>query len=148
MQNVLVPIFIVGIITLGIYRLFELFVRRQERMAIIEKLQSNVDPSVFANKFNLPILGGQPQLKLSSSWPLRASLLLVGVGLGLLSAFFLELALTNSMQPEFASYDYAVRNNIRDSVAIIYLASISLFGGLGLLIAYLIEQKKEKQCKD
>ncbi|MBD8346498.1 MULTISPECIES: DUF6249 domain-containing protein [unclassified Dysgonomonas] len=148
MQQVLVPICIIGIITLGIYRLFELFVRRNERMAIIEKLQSNVDPSVFANKFSLPILGGQPQVKLSSSWPLRASLLLVGVGLGLLVAFFLELALTNSLSPEFASYDYAVRDNIKDSVAIIYLASVSLFGGLGLLIAYLVEQKKEKLHKD
>ena len=148
MQQVLVPICIIGIITLGIYRLFELFVRRNERMAIIEKLQSNADPSVFANKFSLPILGGQPQVKLSSSWPLRASLLLVGVGLGLLVAFFLELALTNSLSPEFASYDYAVMDNIKDSVAIIYLASVSFFGGLGLLIAYLVEQKKEKLHKD
>lgn len=144
MQNVIVPIFIVGIITLGIYRLFELFVRRKERMAIIDKLQANVDPSVFANKLNLPLLG-QTRMKMSSSWPLRASLLLTGVGLGLLIAFFLEFALTNSMRPVFASYDYSVRDNIKDSIAIIYLASVSLFGGLGLLAAYLIEQKKEKQ---
>lgn len=148
MQNVLVPIFIVGIITLGIYRLFELFVRRKERLAIIEKLQNNVDLSVFANKLNLPFLGQASAPKLSSTWPLRASLLLVGVGLGLLIAFFLEMALTNSLQPIFASYDYSVRDNIRDSVAIIYLASVSLFGGLGLLGAYLIEQKNEKRNKE
>lgn len=147
MQNVLVPIFIVGIVTLGIYRLFELFVRRKERMAIIDKLQSNVDFSALANKFNLPFVG-QPQVRLSSSWPLRASLLLVGIGFGLLLAFFLELALTNSMEPVFASYDYSVRDNIKDSVAIIYLASVSLFGGLGLLGAYLIEQKNEKKIKE
>lgn len=144
MQNVLVPIFIVGIVTLGIYRLFELFVRRKERMSIIEKLQSNVDPSVFANKFSLPLLG-QSQLKVPSSWPLRVSLLMVGVGLGLLVAFFLEFALTNSFQPEFGAYDYSVKDNIKDSIALIYLASVSLFGGLGLLIAYLIEQKNEKK---
>lgn len=146
MQNVLVPIFIVGIVTLGIYRLFELFVRRKERMSIIEKLQNNVDPSVFANKFSLPLLG-QPQVKMSSSWPLRVSLLMVGIGLGLLVAFFLELALTNSLQPEFGTYDYSVQNNISDSIALIYLASVSLFGGLGLLIAYQVEQKKEKEQK-
>ena len=92
MQNVLVPIFIVGIITLGIYRLFELFVRRKERMSIIEKLQNNVDPSVFANKFSLPLLG-QPGVKFPSSWPLRASLLLVGIGLGLLVGFSSNLLL-------------------------------------------------------
>ncbi|PXV69199.1 hypothetical protein CLV62_101468 [Dysgonomonas alginatilytica] len=148
MQNVLGPIFVTGIVVLGIYRLFELFVRRQERMAIIEKLQNNVDLSAFANKFSLPILGGQSQMKLPSSWSLRASLLLVGVGLGLLAAFFLELGLTNSQSPEFAHYDDAVKDNIRSSVAIIYLASVSLFGGLGLLIAYLVEQRKEKQHKD
>lgn len=147
MQNVLVPIFIVGIITLGIYRLFELFVRRKERMSIIEKLQNNVDPSVFANKFSLPLLG-QPGVKFPSSWPLRASLLLVGIGLGLLVGFFLEFTLTNSMQPSFSSYDWNVQNNISDSVAIIYLASVSLFGGLGLLVAYRIEQKNEKKHKE
>lgn len=147
MQNVLVPIFVVGIITLGIYRLFELFVRRKERLAIIDKLQSNFDFSAFADKLNLPFLG-QPQIKLPSAWPLRASLLLVGVGIGLLLAFFMELALTNSMEPVFASYDWAVKDNIRDSVAIIYMASVSLFGGLGLLGAYLIESKKEKQIKE
>ncbi len=147
MQNVLVPIFIVGIITLGIYRLFELFVRRKERMSIIDKLQNNVDPSVFANKFSLPLLN-RPEVKLPSSWPLRASLLLVGVGLGLLVGFFMEFSLTNSMQPAFASYDWNVQNNISDSVAIIYLASVSLFGGLGLLAAYLIEQKNEKKHKE
>lgn len=147
MQNVLVPILVVGIITLGIYRLFELFVRRKERMAIIEKLQTNVDPSVFANKFSLPFLG-KPQVKLTSSWPLRVSLLMVGIGLGLLVAFFLELALTNSFQPEFGTYDYSVKDNIKDSIALIYLASVSLFGGLGLLIAYLVEQKNEKKQKE
>ncbi len=147
MQSVLVPIFIVGIVTLGIYRLFELFVRRKERMSIIDKLQNNVDPSIFVNKFSLPLFG-QPQIKLPSSWPLRASLLLVGVGFGLLLGFFLELLLTSSMQPAFASYDWSVQNNISDSVAIIYLASVSLFGGLGLLIAYFIEQKNEKKHKE
>ncbi len=147
MQNALLPIFVVGIITLGIYRLFELFVRRKERLAIIDKLQNNVDLSAFANKLNLPFVG-QPQAKLTSSWSLRASLLLVGVGLGLLIAFFLEMVLTNSMNPVFASYEGVVRDNINDSVAIIYLASVSLFGGLGLLGAYLIEQKKEKKIKE
>ena len=70
---------------------------------------------------------------------------MVGVGLGLLVAFFLEFALTNSFQPEFGAYDYSVKDNIKDSIALIYLASVSLFGGLGLLIAYLIEQKNEKK---
>lgn len=146
MQQVLVPILVVGIITLGIYRLFELFVRRKERMAIIEKLQNNVDISAFANKMNLPFLG-ETKVRMSSSWSLRASLLLVGVGLGLLIAFFIELAVTNSMEPVFASYDYEVQRNINNSVGIIYLATVSLFGGLGLLIAYVIEQKNEKKNK-
>lgn len=143
----LIPVFVVGIIALAIYRLFELFVRRNERMAIIEKLQSNVDPSAFANKLSLPFLG-QPQGKVSLSQPLRVSLLMIGVGVGLLVGFVMELCLTNTMQPAFSSYEWRVQDNISSSVAIIYLASVCLFGGLGLLGAYLIEQKKEKKKRD
>ena len=41
MDFIMVPL-IMGIITLGIYKLFELFACRRERMAIIEKLGDKI----------------------------------------------------------------------------------------------------------
>ena len=40
----MVPL-IVGIVCAGIYGLFELFVRKKERLAIIEKIGDKLDPS-------------------------------------------------------------------------------------------------------
>ena len=42
----MVPL-IMGIICAGIYGLFELFVRRKERLAIIEKIGERLDGSAF-----------------------------------------------------------------------------------------------------
>lgn len=39
-----------------IYGLFELFARRRERMAIIEKLGDNLDPALISNKTYFPFL--------------------------------------------------------------------------------------------
>ena len=49
----MVPL-IMGIITLGIYKLFELFVCRRERMAIIEKLSDKITTTDLNGKFSLP----------------------------------------------------------------------------------------------
>lgn len=38
---------VVGIITLGIYKLFELFVGKKERLTMIEKLGDKLDPSML-----------------------------------------------------------------------------------------------------
>ena len=79
-----------------------------ERMALIEK-------------------GEQPfQIKQSNtSIPLRFSLLLIGLGLGLLIGYFLDMALG------------------MEEVA--YFSMILVFGGSGLGLAYLIEEKKAKE---
>jgi len=82
-----------------------------ERMALIEK-------------------GEQPyQMKQSNtSIPLRFALLFIGIGLGLLTGYFLDSA--------FHMKEVA------------YFSMISIFGGAGLGIAYIIEEKKaieEKQ---
>lgn len=50
----MVPL-IMGIITLGIYKLFELFACRRERMAIIEKLGDKISAADLKGKFSLPI---------------------------------------------------------------------------------------------
>ena len=53
MDFVIVPL-TTGIVFAAIYALFELFVRRKERMAIIEKIGENLNNSAFDGKLSLP----------------------------------------------------------------------------------------------
>ena len=124
---------IVGIITLGIYRLFELYVRRKERMAIIEKLGEQIKLSEANVDLNLPIFQS------NGSWALKISLLLIGVGLGLLVAAFLQLPIANG------DIDLIKSRDFQNGYAVIYFASVAMFGGLGLLTAYFIEMKNNRK---
>ena len=53
MDFIMVPL-IFGIVTYGIYSLFELFVHKKERLMIIEKLSEKVDWAVLDGKLQLP----------------------------------------------------------------------------------------------
>ena len=77
-------------------------------------IEKGLDPSKFTNKHFLPET-------------LRAATLLLGVGAGFLVALLLdEYVLTSIDNPA------------------IYAGSVILFGGLGLLLFYLISRKKHK----
>lgn len=54
MNFIMIPL-IIGIICAGIYGLFELFVRKKERLAIIEKIGDKLEPSAFDAKIGLPV---------------------------------------------------------------------------------------------
>lgn len=131
---IMVPL-VVGIVTLGIYKLFELFARRKERMALIEKLGEKIDTSLFENKFTFPKFntGG------SKFGTLKIACLLLGVGLGLLVGFFIcQYYLVNTGKTEFY-------NNIWEIGNVVYGACTLLFGGFGLMVAFLIEMKYTKE---
>jgi len=83
----------------------------QERMAMIDK---GVDPQFFNIK-----------RQRNTSLPLRASLLLIGAGVGLLFGYFLD-----------KTYDM-------EEVA--YFSMLFIFGGIGLGLSYLIEERKYKE---
>ena len=107
--GVMVPI----VLTVGAY-VMVIYLRKyqnQERMAMIEK---GVDPKTF----NISRHG-------STSGALRASLLLIGAGLGLLMGYFLDRAF------------------YMEEVA--YFSMLFIFGGLGLGASYIIEEKKIKE---
>ena len=130
-------ILIVGFIVLGIYKLFELFAKRKERMLLIEKL-----PTIINNNkeelgsINLPSISfGSPNY---SSWALRVSLLLIGIGLGCIVAVFLHTLFLEAVE-RVPNYQY------REMVFLIKFACITFFGGLGLFVAYLIELKQIKK---
>lgn len=107
--GVMIPIIaIIGTFTMIIYlRRYE----NQERMAMIEK---GIDPQTFITK--------KPR---NAAPALRASLLLIGIGLGFLIGYFLD-------------YHFHM-----DEVG--YFAMLFILGGIGLGLAYVIEEKKQKQ---
>jgi hypothetical protein len=129
----LTGIFIVGFIVLGIYKLFELFVKKRERIMMMEKFSFLYENKELPDTIRIsPVFSNQS----SVSWPLRISLLLIGVGLGCLFAFFTQYAL----------FDINDNNwKARELEAVVMFSFIAIFGGLGLLAAYLIEAKKERK---
>lgn len=123
---------IVGIITLGIYKLFELFVGKKERLALIEKLGDKLDPSMGGEKFHLPAgFSLFPASRMSFS-SLKLGSLLFGMGIGLLIGYII----CASTIPDYYS-DHNWR--ITEMSSLIYGASVLLFGGLSLIIAFVVE---------
>lgn len=129
MDFIMVPL-IVGIVCAGIYGLFELFVRKKERLAIIEKIGDKLDASAFNAKISLPRLGFN--FSFSS---LKIGCLLTGVGLGLLVGF-----LISSTYIDFGMENWARR----ELISTVYGASVLLFGGIGLIVAFVVEMKLSK----
>ncbi len=127
---------IVATIVFGIYKLFELFVKRKERIAIIERLSTGIDPQILGNLFQKPIL----KIESYNSWAIKAGLLLLGVGLGVVVAVIIDISLRTSS----IKIDYG----IRDAISVLYSACAAVFGGIGLLISYLIEKKERNRREE
>jgi len=123
---------IVGIVFYFTYMVFELFARRNERISIIEKMSQSVslaDASVLKSQLSSLL----PSFKKSFT-ALRLGCLLLGIGLGLLTGLGIYLSIRNNITFE-GGWE-------RDSFySISYGAPILFFGGLGLIISYLIEKK-------
>ena len=126
MFDFMIPPLIVGFITLGIYKLFELFVCKKERLLIIEKMGDKFTPDMLGHKINFSSIGN---LSFSS---LKWGCLLMGLGLGLLAAF----AIHYNFQ-DFVSKKWDIQS-------MVYGACLLLFGGFGLLTAFLVELKINK----
>ena len=129
----LTAIFVIGFIVLGTYKLFELYAKRKERLLMIEKLPLLSDNKEEQLKIRLPFTNGNSDF---GFWPLRISLLLIGIGAGCLLAFFLQISYKGSL------------NHNWNLITMVNFASISIFGGLGSLTAFLIEQKMRSKQKE
>ena len=137
----LTPVLIVGFLVLGIYKLFELFVRKSERMALIDKLPAFLNTNEAGKVINFPEIAFMK--KDSGSWPLRVSLLFVGVGLGCLLAFFVQYNMF-----DFSGWDiekWGTRQEIAHIRLVLYFSFIAICGGLSLFVAYLIERGQGKK---
>lgn len=134
----IMAMFIVATATYGIYRLFELFVRRRERLSIVEKISEGIDPNVLKGSFNLCSNKGNSGYV--GSWAIRIGLLLVGVGLGVAIAAIIDLlSVAPPSADERAFYEF------RNTISILYPACAAIFGGIGLVIAYFIERKEYRK---
>ena len=134
MDFISVPV-VCGIFVLGFYKLFELFVCKKERLAIIEKMGEKFSPEMLGNKINLSSVGNV------SFSALKLGCLFAGLGLGLLVAYLICRTTID---------DYVVRNadwnwEVRQTISVIYGACVLLFGGVGLLASFLVELKISKK---
>lgn len=135
MDFILVPL-IFGIVTFGIYKLFELFVCRRERLSIIEKLGDKITSPIIVENLKLPVYN---QSKFSFG-ALKAGALLIGIGLGLLIGYLI----CNLTMPDYSSGNGWSSHSLRQISSVIYGSCVLLFGGTGLIIAFITEIKLTK----
>lgn len=119
---------VLGIITFGIYKLFELFVRKKERLIIIEKIGDKLSPDILNTKIEFPA-----SVPNSSSAALKFGCLFIGFGIGLLVAFAINYNFASFMESA-----YYIRSTV-------YGSCVLLFGGLGLIAAFIVELKLGKK---
>lgn len=129
MNFIMVPL-VTGIVTLGIYKFFELLICRRERREIIGKLE----PGSLIDYLKLVPMGlrtGATIRTASETAPgipvgaLKVGCLLLGLGAGLLFGFMLTRI------TEIQSYD---------TRSAVYGGSVLVFGGLGLIVSFIVER--------
>lgn len=125
------------VVFVTIYGIFDLMVRRRERMAIIEKMGDKLDPALLNGKLDIVGFAG----KRFSFGALKAGCLLVGVGLGILIGFIICV---NTI-PGYTNFHEGWNSNRSEVTSIIYGASVLTMGGIGLIAAFLIEMKTGKK---
>lgn len=141
MDFISVPV-VVGIVFYGVYKLFELFVCKNERLKIIDKLGDKFSANDISGKMTLP---SYKRSDFSFS-TLKGGCLMLGIGLGLLVGFFICAMSSRSYLSGNADW------GAQQIFGIVYGACVLLFGGLGLLVAFIIEmklsKKEEKETKE
>lgn len=120
-----------GIVTYGIYKLFELFVCKKERLFLLEKMNfdnvSNVSVKDSLKKYNT-------SLPFSFS-ALKVGCLLIGLGLGIITGIILFALNADAIRV----YGEITHHSTYSLAAMILSAGVLCMGGAGLLLAFIIE---------
>ena len=136
MDFITIPL-IFGSVTYGIYKLFELFVCKKERLFLLEKMNfDNANNALLKDCLK----GYNTSLPFSFS-ALKVGCLLMGLGLGLILGIVLFALNVDTVQSfrEMSSY------NVYSFITLIIGASVLFTGGAGLLLAFIIEYKCSKK---
>jgi hypothetical protein len=132
MEFIMVPL-IVGLTVGGFYGVVELLAHRRERLNIIEKMGPNLNPDMLRSRFDFIFSHSRSGQGFGA---LKAAGLLMGIGLGLIFAFFVN----------YCAFGISENRYLLDEMGgILYGASVLLFGGLGLLITFMIETRMRKK---
>ena len=124
MTNIDGVIIVLGL-AYGIYKFYELSIRRKERMTLIEKMNTGNGGTLSPDAIRaLP-----PSVQTFGA--LGMGLVFIGVGLGMCIAFIVIFCMKISHQEVNGE--------------ILYFSLMLLFGGIGLVIGYLMEYKKRKK---
>ena len=117
-----------------IYKVVELFVHKRERLMLISKITElkNID----FKGISLYSSGGKYTA-------LRIGWLLLGVGFGFLLGFCINMLATYGDYSFRADEDFVYRYSNRVG-GIVYVASVCICGGIGLLMSYRAERKAEQ----
>jgi hypothetical protein len=118
----------------GIYKVIELFVHKRERLMLISKITElkNID----FKGISLYSSGGKYTA-------LRIGWLLTGIGFGFLLGFCINMLATYGDYSFRADEEFMFR--YREYVGgIVYVASVCICGGIGLLMSYRAEHKAEQ----
>jgi hypothetical protein len=132
---ILIPA-VTGICIYGFYKIIELLVRRKERIMMVDRLSDIKSPEGMIIPNLQDSMGGGRYMSL------RAGSLLAGLGLGLLIGYIIAYC---TLPENFGAVRDNVYYNYRDMMGIAYGASTLLFGGIGLLCAFVIEMKLKKK---
>ena len=129
-----------------IYMVFELFARRGERKMLIEKIVEigKADVGRYLNEY-LGNTGMANIFRMKSHGSIRGALLMLGIGIGVMAGFFINYLLVGDAYLTSRRH-WDVCNE--EVVVVIYIASVCIFGGLGMLIAYFIERKENGKLKN
>lgn len=136
MDFILVPL-VVGIITLGIYKLFELYACRKERIMMIEKLGDKLSSGDIRSKLSVNLDFSRSRFSFGA---LRGACLMLGIGLGLLVAFLICVNAFRGYADDPWQY-----NNV---ASVVYGSCVLLLGGAGLLVSFFIEMKQGRKKEE
>ena len=133
----MVPL-VVFIVFAGVYKLFELFVRRKERMMWVDKLGDRMASGEAELKADFSIR----EYRDNSFVGLKIACLLLGIGAGMLAGFLI----IHYCRATIDTYSNVAGMVYESNVAgMVYGACMFIFGGLGLLIAFFQEMKYRKK---
>ncbi|KGN89507.1 DUF6249 domain-containing protein [Porphyromonas gulae] len=130
LESILVP----AVVFYFIFKIFELYVRRGERLRLIEKLDSLPSDT---EKEELNRLTSSFHSADKHSLAIKAASMFVGMGIGMLTAFFLTFVFQRAIE-NLDGWNFGYTFETLSATCLL------IFGGLGLLIPSIIMRKGEK----